>query len=573
MAMALDIGGPSVARGDLVPPHFAWFEVDGRLLLVQQADERVQVFDAATAEPIGLPINTQRLVHSPMMKALPTFGPRGESLISTARDRLRIWSLAADPTSVDDLVTWSRLVDGHRIDEVGGYTPSETVTQAKSWSEAVAPDRLQSRRSALDVVNAWHANQAWFNETQALFPPYGTKAEMARFWFAAKFHLDHLMLAGTFDRALWMRRGRAEVELGDWDGAANDFTKAVELGLDRDPQVWVGRARARFALGLNDAAHNDMAHAFELGANEFSFELADWQKRAAIDGLGPLIDREPNNHEIVERRAQLCRQVGEWQLALDDFTRLIDRNELGQWRQYYYGCRGDAYTGLGRWAEAIDDYTAAMGTKENDPSLRQSRAGAFALSGDCDHASADLVKARPLLANTIENLYLEALVFLLAGDVAGYRRACAEVLEQVMPPAGSADWLRNLSGDDATRIAWTCVLAPGGVDDLPLIGTLAEKGAATKPHDFESLRTLGAVLVRRGEEAKAVGILTAAAKLNDEGITAWLLLALAHHGLGEADEARTWFVRAERAIQERPVRLPWDETAKLTVLKREVERY
>src|SRR5207247_1385790 len=110
------------------------------------------------------------------------------------------------------------------------------------------------RQPSLGQLSAWHAGEAWLNETEGGFRPHWFQGDTGRHWFAARFHLDRLMSEGTPDAMLHKRRGRAEVELRDWDNAVSDYTKAIELGLDGDPEVWLGRAWGRHGRGEAEQA-------------------------------------------------------------------------------------------------------------------------------------------------------------------------------------------------------------------------------------------------------------------------------------------------------------------------------
>jgi serine/threonine protein kinase/WD40 repeat protein len=129
---------------------------------------------------------------------------------------------------------------------------------------------------------------------------------------------------------------------------------------------------------------------------------------------------------------------------------------------------------------------------------------------------------------------------LMAGDDAGYRDDCRRVLDRV----GGA----TLPGALANRIAWACALAPGAIADRggrDRVVALAEGAAADLPVP-NRLNTLGAVLLRAGRDAEAVRVLDRARAAHGAGGTPYdaVFLAMAHHRLGHADEARAWLRRA-----------------------------
>jgi tetratricopeptide (TPR) repeat protein len=110
---------------------------------------------------------------------------------------------------------------------------------------------------------------------------------------------------------------------------------------------------------------------------------------------------------------------------------------------------------------------------------------------------------------------------------------------------------------------------------------VAEKAAAGAKTSSR-LNTLGAALYRAGKFNAAVQRLNKAIKEEGKGGTAWdwLFLAMAHHRLGHAAEAKQWLAKAvqwiEKASNPKPDKaagtpLPWDQRLELKVLRREAE--
>src|SRR5262249_46078771 len=131
-----------------------------------------------------------------------------------------------------------------------------------------------------------------------------------------------------------------------------------------------------------------------------------------------------------------------------------------------------------------------------------------------------------------------ALVCLAMGDRAHYRQVCAGILAEF----GSTE-----NADVANQVAETCLLAPNATEDLAQAVRLAEKAVAGK-RIFTNLNTLGIALYRAGQLDLSIQRLNEAVQVHGKGGTAydWLFLAMAHHRLGQADEARKWM---EKAVQ------------------------
>jgi Flp pilus assembly protein TadD len=184
---------------------------------------------------------------------------------------------------------------------------------------------------------------------------------------------------------------------------------------------------------------------------------------------------------------------------------------------------------------------------------------------------------------------------LTAGDGAGYRRACGELLDRF-------GQTRDL--DVANGVAWACAVGPGAATNLGLAVRLAERAVAAGPDDYARLNTLGGVLLRAGRAEEAIARLRQALqKRKWDQPSDELLLALAYQRLGQADEARrwlapatAWFDRPQRPVQAAAVagagaagpwpQLPavavpppdprartlgWETWLELTLLRREAE--
>jgi hypothetical protein len=147
-------------------------------------------------------------------------------------------------------------------------------------------------------------------------------------------------------------------------------------------------------------------------------------------------------------------------------------------------------------------------------------------------------------------------------------------------------------------LAWACVLIPdAGVDPARLV-QLSERAGVAAPRSRDSLGLRGAALCRAAKWEEAVAVLNEALALADVpapadapgrgsslafGETAYemLFLAMAHHHLGHADEARQWLEKAVRWMEQAPLpktergadnpRYSWSRRLAHEVLRREVE--
>jgi tetratricopeptide (TPR) repeat protein len=205
--------------------------------------------------------------------------------------------------------------------------------------------------------------------------------------------------------------------------------------------------------------------------------------------------------------------------------------EPGNWK--LRSERGQAHAALGHWLEALADFGKAL-EREAD----QQTAGWHTLC----------------LAG--------------GGDWTAHRRACTALLERF-----------GNKGDAETRndIAWDCVRFREGPGDTARPLKLAEQAVAARPRDANYLNTLGAALYRAARLEEAVAKLQEGIRLQETEGTAsdWLFLALAHHRLGHAEEAKKWLAKAQRwldqAPKDGPGALAWNHRLELRLLRAEAE--
>jgi WD40 repeat protein/tRNA A-37 threonylcarbamoyl transferase component Bud32 len=283
-------------------------------------------------------------------------------------------------------------------------------------------------------------------------------------------------------------------------------------------------------------------------------ELPAWHRREAEQAeaapdqwftaafhLNFLVEAHPEDGPLQARRGRAFYQLRQWQKAVDGFSAAIDRGAAGG--PVFY-MRGLAYAELDQWDKANDDLAKGVEPRE---------------------APAEVWMHR-------------SLVFLPLQDLDGYRKACAGQLTrfgQTSDPATSA------------LVAWTWSVAPtsAAADFKKRIVPLAEQAVANDANNYFYRRALGTALYRAGQFEAAVQELNAATSLRKQPApSVWLFLAMAHHRLGHAEEARQWLDKAgawiEQARAAKPGevadperlswhQLPWSERQVLQFVYRE----
>jgi len=192
----------------------------------------------------------------------------------------------------------------------------------------------------------------------------------------------------------------------------------------------------------------------------------------------------------------------------------------------------------------------------------------LARSGRWDDAAVAFEEAFSLGARHVDAQARRVLFRHAQGDKTAYREACRQLLRMIEV----SEHVPRV----AHQIAWACALGPGAVSDYTRVVHLAEVAAASSP-DSSRLNTLGAILYRAGRFEEAVRQLRRSVEIHGADGTPYdaLFLAMSHHQLGHAEEARRW-LRLGAAADPIAMRNPgasgdmsWIPRLELEILRRE----
>jgi tetratricopeptide (TPR) repeat protein/tRNA A-37 threonylcarbamoyl transferase component Bud32 len=306
---------------------------------------------------------------------------------------------------------------------------------------------------------------------------------------------------------------------------------------------------------------------------EYEKAVADYTR--AIECASQEGTDDPHFYFIYDSRAEAYRNLGQLEKAMADFDaalRLFPKDIKGARFNNAVCYEGRAKTHLARgdYEHAIADYSEAIRrapaptpyTAQVDlPSAYQQRGFAYAARGQWDGAEADARKALSLNKKNADAWSLAGHLRLQAGDIAGYRKVCADAL---------ANLAETPDAESASKVAWLCVLAPDALPDLTKCVRLAEK---VTPGQTNSPHTVGAALYRSGKYAAAVKSLSDAeqAPQTNDGASAWFFLAMAHQRLGQSAEAKDYLVKATQWFESATASLPWDRQVGVQLLKHEAQ--
>jgi tetratricopeptide (TPR) repeat protein len=287
--------------------------------------------------------------------------------------------------------------------------------------------------------------------------------------------------------------------------------------------------------------------------------------------LTKAIELDPKNAVGWYNRGSTYYKLHQYDKAVADFSKAI---ELDPKNAAAWGNRAGTYNELQQYDKALSDLNKAIELDPKNASAWYQRGMTQGNLAQWDKASADFSKAIEVDPGNPWPWYARALVRLQQGDHAGFRKACAGMLEHF----GQAS---NVEGAYAT--VWTCIQVPDAVDDWTQPAQLAEKALAGDPNNIGWLTTLGAVLYRAGRFEEAAQRLTEAEAAFQKGkdpawpvAYTWLFLAMAHERLGHTQQARDWLAKAVRDIKQPPperaaLYRSWNRQLTFRLLRREAE--
>jgi WD40 repeat protein/serine/threonine protein kinase/tetratricopeptide (TPR) repeat protein len=560
------------------------FSGDGKLLLTTsyrvfidrliETPAEVRVWDTGSGEPC-----TEPLPHVAAMYMMAAFSADGERLVTVDPHRTRTWNPRTGAL-LNKVQTPTRAIgnmfavspDGSRVAAAGygGAVFWETATGkvlakprlgGEPFAVAFNPDASRVLTACGDGVA-----QVW-NATTGL--PDGPR----------------LLHKGTVSHAAFCADGRHIVTASDqtarvWDavsGAALTpplkhtnvlLVQFVSLSPDgkhlvtrsgtrtfRTPvggavRVWDLAGAAGAAADLK--AHAELLAGRRIGSTDTFLSLSHGELKSAwahlqADQAGTLAATHEQQLAWHDAEATDCERLGHYAPAIQHLTQMV---ALEPGRYDLVARRGQAHAELQEWGGALADFTAASKHLPDNSQMR--------------------------LAHALLRVH--------QGDRATYRAICASAVAQ--PAAGFYE---------ANSASWVCVLAPDAVADFRPVVKLAESAVAEAPANQRgsALNTLGAVLCRTGQYPEALAKLREALEIRGSGATPddWLFLAMTHHHLGQAEDARRWFTKAsvwldealkkppvplDPAVRNSPTRiesklLGWTERVDMQLLRQEVE--
>jgi tetratricopeptide (TPR) repeat protein len=477
---------------------------------------------------------------------------------------------------------------GAEVPHPGGNRPPSTSRPA---SDAVRPmfgsggvvRASAARARALAREEQWAEAIAALNEATAIEPDnLSLRRDRATYhiklgqWTEAAADLSHVLRHETDHIEDWLARGRAYWEAGRWNDAIPDLATALEAVPTGQFQSVTEIVGAKVESSSTSPALAAVTQAIEREPARWALWWVRGLVRKSMNDLnGAVTDLETAVRHRPDRWDTWACLFGSWaesrhfaraQTFCEEVTR---KNASSVWAFYYKGCvifsegqydssvvafsqaielnpadstywymRSLSFSRLGRLDEALADASKAIELNPKDPTAWHARASYHASRDGWDAALADCREASRLGPDDVHYTHDQVVLLLKLGREAEARSLIAEAIA------------RHGRTDDrvtANRIAWMGSLFPGAVDNPVVLTRLAERALAGNPQPGSTLGTLGTAQFRAGLYKEAIATLgrEIAAQAGEGDVYDWLILAMAHHQLGQRDEANRWLTRAQ----------------------------
>jgi tetratricopeptide (TPR) repeat protein len=263
---------------------------------------------------------------------------------------------------------------------------------------------------------------------------------------------------------LFLTRGILYFNQGELEQAAADFRLALALkpnqynGYLNLAQVYVAQGRfeeaeeqARTALQLRPPVQVVAGYHLERGRNL----LREKRYQETVQASAAALELSPHQPLPYEVRGRALLALGRYEQAETSFHQYLRKG--GEEKSDIFRGRGLARMKLGKYPEAVDDYTRALELAP-DAEIYQHRGWAHFFSDAWKLAVRDFSKAIELVPDTTDAYIGRGLARVLLGD---YRRAVADAEEALRRQPSTPEMMHNIACTFAQATAHAQADVPG----------------------------------------------------------------------------------------------------------------
>ncbi len=197
------------------------------------------------------------------------------------------------------------------------------------------------------------------------------------------------------DAVSYEYRGDAYEKNSEHEKAVADYTESIHIDPKYAP-IYMARGDIYNILGENEKAVADYTEAIRLD----SYYASGWSCKTISCYAAVINVLKPNDPTTYEYRGNAYKKLGKYKEAVADFSEIIhiDPNNIAA----YYS-RGEVYTLLDEYENAIADYTAIINRNPEDFHAYMSRGKVYEKNGEDEKAMADYSQANRLSANRLSD--------------------------------------------------------------------------------------------------------------------------------------------------------------------------
>jgi serine/threonine protein kinase/tetratricopeptide (TPR) repeat protein len=431
-----------------------------------------------------------------------------ERVVLEVRDRgPAVWQIAAPG---DYTITFAPRKDGVAIDAFMFQLASLPAPQGDGPEESpMTKEKVFLSSDGRVVVEAEHFADRTPLECSWLVVPGEDGGDTAHINFRGTGYVQALpdMSPSPRQWEILTYKGDTQSDLKQWERAVADYSEAISMKPDYFP-AWTGRGRAYLGLGRWDEAIADFSKAIEL---------------------------DPNHFDPWHGCADAYMNMEQWDKALADYSKAIELSPDGRSAWEAWEERFAVHLELGQADKGLAEISEAISLSPDDPWLYGHRASAYEMLGQWDKVLANISKAISLEPDNAHWWCWRAEIY---SNMKRWDEAIADYSKAVEL---SPYYWWPLDG-----FAWLLATGPNHLRNPARAVELATRAVQRVPGDGSMWGTLGVAYYRTGRWEEALEALLKSVELTPvEDATATILfLAMAHHQLGQAEEARQQYEQA-----------------------------
>ncbi len=234
-----------------------------------------------------------------------------------------------------------------------------------------------------------------FAQANSVDSAYGKEEKLLRKRNIIRHH-DEIIEQSPEDLGAYSNRSIAKYNLGDYEGAIDDFTQAINID-PKNANAYNNRGYIKYQIERYKDATDDFNEAIKIDPstalfynNRGNLKCTLKKYQLAVNDYNEAIKIESNNALFYNGRGHAKRGLKDYKEAINDFTKAIniDPNDVNSYNEL-----GNTKLKLKDYKEAINDFTKAIEIDPKNANLYYNRGMTEYESKDYKEAINDFTKA------------------------------------------------------------------------------------------------------------------------------------------------------------------------------------